>query len=87
MRIFFWGGSGGAVVDGQTVMPAGVRLSAEALEGHGVYLIDNGLLLLMWIGKQVPSQLLVDLLNVPDAERLDGAKVAQILRSTLYIDF
>jgi hypothetical protein len=27
------------------------------------------------VGKQVPSQLLLDLLNVPDAERLDGAKV------------
>ena len=35
----------------------------QGLDGHGVYLIDNGLLLLMWIGKQVPSQLLVDLLN------------------------
>ena len=45
-------------------MPPGLRLSGEGLEAHGVYLIDNGMLLLMWIGKQVPPQLLLDLLNV-----------------------
>jgi len=78
--------NGGAEVDGQVVMPVGQKLSAEGLEGHGVYLIDNGMLLLMWIGKQVPSQLLVDLLNVPDAERLDGAKVSlPVLQNDLSI--
>ena len=68
--------NGGSLVDDQVVMPAGQKLSAEGLDAHGVYLIDNGMLLLMWIGKQVPPQLLVDLLNVQDAARLDGAKVA-----------
>lgn len=69
--------NGGAVgEDGQVLMPPGLRLSGEGLEAHGVYLIDNGMLLLMWIGKQVPPQLLLDLLNVQDAARLDGAKVS-----------
>ena len=31
--------------------------SKSALEPHGVYLFDTGLLLIMWIGKQVPSPL------------------------------
>lgn len=67
--------NGGAVVDGAVVMPPCCRLSLETLDAHGVYLADNGVCLLMWIGKAVSPQLLMDLLNLPSAERLDGAKV------------
>ena len=46
--------NGGAIGDdGAVIMPKGEKLSAEALEPHGVYLFDTGLLLIMWIGKQV----------------------------------
>jgi hypothetical protein len=40
-----------------------------------VYLLENGVSMLLWIGKAAPPQLLQDLLNVPSADRLDGAKV------------
>jgi len=66
---------GGTVVEGKVQMPPCVRLSTEALEAHGLYLIDNGIMLLLWIGKNVQPQMLQDLLNLPSAERLDGAKV------------
>jgi len=69
------GTDAGTVVDGKVAMPPCVKLSAEGLEAHGLYLVDNGVMLLLWIGKNVSQQALQDLLNLPSADRLDGAKV------------
>jgi len=69
------GPSGTVDGNGEVVLPPCLRLTQETLEAHGIYLLDNGMILLLWIGKMVDRQLLVDVLNVNDAERLDGAKV------------
>ncbi len=61
-------------------MPPMTRLTAEALEADGLYLLDTGYLLLLWIGKQVHPQALQDLLNLPSVDRLDGAKVRECAR-------
>jgi len=61
--------------DGVVQMPPLVRLSTECLEAEGLYLLDTGYLLLLWIGKNAHPQALMELLNLDSAERLDGAKV------------
>jgi protein transport protein SEC24 len=61
--------------EGEVVMPPMVRLSSESLEAEGVYLLETGYMMLLWIGKNAHPQLLVDLLNLNTSERLDGAKV------------
>jgi len=50
-------------------------LTLRGMRWPGVYLLENGVSMLLWIGKAAPPQLLQDLLNVPSADRLDGAKV------------
>ena len=42
--------------DGEVVMPPMVRLSSESLEAEGVYLLETGYMMLLWIGKNAHPQ-------------------------------
>ena len=48
-----WGRPDG---EGQTVLPPRAPLSMEQLSGAGAYLLDNGRMLVLWLGHAVPLE-------------------------------
>ncbi|CAK5274729.1 unnamed protein product [Mycena citricolor] len=57
---------------GRLEMPDIMRDSHLYMEGHGVYLIDNGEMMVLWIGGSVSPQLLLDMFGVDDLMLLDS---------------
>jgi protein transport protein SEC24 len=49
---------------GRVLFPKSVRGSVERMDGHGVYMWENGLVMYMWVGKDVHPQLCLDLFGV-----------------------
>jgi protein transport protein SEC24 len=47
--------------DGAIIMPTPVALASEVLDSRGVYLLDDGRILIAWVGRAVPAELLQDL--------------------------
>ena len=41
--------------DGCVVVPPTVPLNMEQLSGEGAYLMDNGRLFILWLGRNIPS--------------------------------
>ena len=57
------------------MLPLTQRLSSEVLERHGVYLLDDGQVLRLWVGRAVPAELCQELFGVPLYDALRGGKV------------
>ncbi|KAJ6582891.1 sec24-related protein [Mycena vulgaris] len=64
---------------GRIVLPDIMRDSHLYMEAHGVYLIDNGEAMILWIGGSVSPQLLLDLFGVDDLMAID-AQVSELPR-------
>ncbi|KAG1053598.1 hypothetical protein G6F43_004342 [Rhizopus delemar] len=57
------------------IFPPILNLTAENLEAHGCYLLENGQNMYIWVGRNVVPQLCVDLFNVKSYEGLKGGKI------------
>ena len=60
-------------------MPAPLPATSEPLERHGLYLIEDGQTMFLWVGRDAVPQLVTDVFDLPTYEHLRGGKV----RSTL----
>ena len=50
-------------------------LSSERLERHGLYLIEDGQNIFLWVGRDAVPQLVMDVFEIPSYSELQGGKV------------
>lgn len=55
-------------------IPTAIRCSLERLKEHGVYLIENGLNMFLWIGMNADPEWVQDVFDVPTVARIDVDK-------------
>ena len=56
-------------------MPVPSPLTSERLERHGLFLIEDGQTLFLWVGRDAVPQLIIDVFDLPNYETLRGGKV------------
>ena len=61
-------------------MPQPLPLTSERLERHGLFLIEDGQTLFLWVGRDAVPQLIMDVFNLPNYEVLRGGKVCMFSR-------
>eukprot|EP00126_Sphaerothecum_destruens_P001938 Sdes_comp15376_c0_seq1m4250 len=60
-----------SVLPDESSMPPMMRASYERLEDHGVYLVENGLLICIWIGRGVAPEWIQKVFGVPSVAQVD----------------
>lgn len=58
------------------IMPPPLPLTSEKLERHGLFLIEDGQTIFLWVGRDAVPQLIIDVFNLPSYEVLRGGKVS-----------
>ena len=61
--------------DGKVVMPPLLPLSSERLVRHGLFLIEDGQTMFLWIGRDAVPQLVMDVFDLPSYDQLPSGKV------------
>lgn len=56
-------------------MPPELPLTSERLERHGLFLIEDGQTIFLWVGRDAVPQLVADVFGLPSYEVLRGGKV------------
>ncbi|KAF8887587.1 CPII coat sec24 protein [Infundibulicybe gibba] len=64
----------GTVGEHGVVMPPSLPLTSERLERHGLFLIEDGQTIFLWVGRDAVPQLIMDVFNLPSYEVLRGGK-------------
>ncbi|KAK9456452.1 hypothetical protein V1511DRAFT_510261 [Dipodascopsis uninucleata] len=59
---------------GQIKMPPKRNLSAERMERHGLYLIDDGETQFLWVGRDAVPRLVMDVFGLPSLEHVKAGK-------------
>ncbi|TFY77941.1 hypothetical protein EWM64_g6073 [Hericium alpestre] len=57
------------------IMPPPLPLTSERIVRHGLYLIEDGQTIFLYVGRDAVSQLVVDVFNLPSYEVLRGGKM------------
>lgn len=65
----------GTVGEQGVIMPQPLPLTSERLERHGLFLIEDGQTIFLWVGRDAVPQLIMDVFNLPSYEVLRGGKV------------
>ncbi len=65
----------GTVGEQGVIMPPPLPLTSERMERHGLYLIEDGQTMFLWIGRDAVPQLVTDVFGLPNYEALRGGKV------------
>lgn len=58
-------------------MPVAVRDSEERLSKGGVYLLETGLHLFLWVGASAQQELLLNIFGTPSFSQIDPAMVRE----------
>jgi len=56
-------------------MPPLLPLSSERLVRHGLFLIEDGQTMFLWIGRDAVPQLVMDVFDLPSYDQLPSGKV------------
>ncbi|KAI1794435.1 protein transporter SEC24 [Ganoderma leucocontextum] len=64
----------GTVGEHGVIMPQPLPLTSERLERHGLFLIEDGQTIFLWVGRDAVPQLIMDVFNLPSYEVLRGGK-------------
>ncbi|KIJ08895.1 hypothetical protein PAXINDRAFT_18003 [Paxillus involutus ATCC 200175] len=64
----------GMVGENGVIMPTPLPLTSEHLERHGLFLIEDGQMVFLWISRDAVPQLVMDVFNLPNYELLRGGK-------------
>jgi len=56
-------------------MPPLLPLSSERLVRHGLFLIEDGQTMFLWIGRDAVPQLVMDVFELPSYDQLPSGKV------------
>lgn len=56
-------------------MPPALPLTSERMERHGLFMIEDGQTIFLWVGRDAVPQLIMDVFNLPSYEVLRGGKV------------
>ena len=56
-------------------MPPALPLTSERLERHGLFLIEDGQTIFLWVGRDAVPQLVQDVFDLPSYDVLRGGKV------------
>jgi len=64
----------GTVSENGIVLPAPLPLTSERLERHGLYLIEDGQTMFIWVGRDAVPQLVMDVFNLPGYDQLRSGK-------------
>lgn len=64
------------------IMPPPLPLTSERMERHGLYLIEDGQTMFLWIGRDAVPQLVMDVFGLPNYEALRGGKVILLPRDS-----
>jgi hypothetical protein len=56
-------------------MPPVLPLTSERMERHGLFMIEDGQTIFLWVGRDAVPQLIMDVFNLPSYEVLRGGKV------------
>ena len=65
----------GTVGENGIILPPLLPLTSERLERHGLFLIEDGQTIFLWVGRDAVPQLIIDVFNLPNYEVLRGGKV------------
>ncbi|KAJ7927616.1 protein transporter SEC24 [Mycena leptocephala] len=64
----------GTVGEKGVIMPPALPLTSERLERHGLFLIEDGQTIFLWVGRDAVPQLVMDVFDLPSYEVLRGGK-------------
>lgn len=70
----------GTIGDNGVILPAPLPLTSERLERHGLYLIEDGQTMFLWVGRDAVPQLILDVFGLPTYDQLRTGKVGRTRR-------
>lgn len=66
------------------ILPTPLPLTSDRLERHGLFLIEDGQSIFLWVGRDAVPQLVLDVFDVPSYAELRGGKVRSYLLRSWY---
>ncbi|KAG9029729.1 COPII subunit [Tulasnella sp. JGI-2019a] len=69
----------GTIGDYGVILPPPLPLTSERLERHGLYLIEDGQTIFIWVGRDAVPQLVMDVFDLPGYDALRGGKYTMLL--------
>ncbi|BEI85015.1 hypothetical protein CcaverHIS002_0504160 [Cutaneotrichosporon cavernicola] len=64
----------GTISEEGVVMPPALNLTSERLERHGLFLIEDGQNMFLWVGQEAVPRLIQDVFDLPSYAELQGGK-------------